>query len=39
METGSLIFLKTPSNFLLPGYIHLYNPLKMDDVTLYAIIT
>lgn len=39
METGSLIFLKTPSNFLLPGYIHLYNPLKMNDVTLYAIMT
>ncbi|CAK59033.1 unnamed protein product (macronuclear) [Paramecium tetraurelia] len=39
MQTGSLIFLKTPKNFIQPGYLHLYNPLKMDDITLYAIIT
>ncbi|CAD8180979.1 unnamed protein product [Paramecium pentaurelia] len=39
MQTGSLIFLKTPKNFILPGYLHLYNPLRMDDITLYAIIT
>ncbi|CAD8096302.1 unnamed protein product [Paramecium sonneborni] len=39
MQVGSLIFLKTPKNFILPGYIHLYNPLRMDDITLYAILT
>ncbi|CAD8095931.1 unnamed protein product [Paramecium sonneborni] len=39
MQVGQLIFLKTPKNFILPSNIHLYNPLKMDDITLYAVLT
>ncbi|CAD8096820.1 unnamed protein product [Paramecium sonneborni] len=39
MKTGKLTFIQDPQNYLMPIYIHLYNPNSQDDFTLYSIIT
>lgn len=39
MEKGTLSFMKTPLNYILPAYIHLFNPLFINDVTLFSVFT
>ncbi|CAD8054689.1 unnamed protein product [Paramecium primaurelia] len=39
MKTGKLTFIQDPQNYLMPIYIHLYNPNIEDDFTLYSILT
>ncbi|CAD8114514.1 unnamed protein product [Paramecium sonneborni] len=39
MKTGKLTFIQDPQNYLIPVYIHLYNPNTQDDYTLYSILT
>ncbi|CAK70623.1 unnamed protein product (macronuclear) [Paramecium tetraurelia] len=39
MKSGKLTFIQDPQNYLMPIYIHLYNPNIQDDFTLYSILT
>lgn len=39
LKIGKISFLLDPQNFIVPIYVHLYNPSFNNDFTLYSIIS